>query len=684
MKRFWVILAIVMLSGINLWAEEENEIDLDKIVVTPYRYEDSLEKAASGITVINTGEIKTTNANNVVDIFRPIPGVTVRDWYGNGTATAVDIAGFGEQAALNVLVLVDGRRINNVDLSGVDWKQISLDQIERIEVVRGGAAGVLYGDSASSGVINIITKKGSGKPKIDLLAQYGSYDTNAQGISLKGGINNKFSYFFNVRRDGTNGYRNNSFDKNSNFLTKLAYDFNNNLSAHFDSGFHASTFGMPASLTQSAIDQFGRRYSKYGDDHANGKDYYFAFGPKIKTLSIGNFELDFDYRQNDTDSYFLSSGLDTLKNKIETFGVKPKYTLGNSIFNRDNKLVLGIDFYRTLFSSKTLYFSKASPNLNGELNQYSDINKNSFAGYLQDEFSIFKQLALIGGYRYEFARYSFAYHDNDLHGYGKSPDQDTKIEPSINAFNAGLVYAYKDNSNIFFDVGKTFRFPQVDEFTFVDQNWQKQIDTSLKPQSAINYRMGIRHKLSNQVNGSLSLFKMDVKDEIYMNAKDLLSFGSWIGRNKNYDRTTHEGIEASLNTKINKQITLFGNYTFTKAFFSGGQYDNNKIPLVPQHKGSIGLRLSLPKEIDLNITGNYVGKRYFLNDQDNAYSQLNGYLTTDIGLSWHHKNLLVTFCVNNLLDKQYSEYAGVTVDNGVKFYYPNPERNFNLKINYEF
>ena len=85
-------------------------------------------------------------------------GVVVRDFYGTGKTASVDIRGFGETAPLNVLVLVDGRRVNEIDLSGTDWTQIPIDQIERIEIVR-GAGSVLYGDNAVGGVINIITKK---------------------------------------------------------------------------------------------------------------------------------------------------------------------------------------------------------------------------------------------------------------------------------------------------------------------------------------------------------------------------------------------------------------------------------------------------------------------------------------------------------------------------------------------
>jgi iron complex outermembrane receptor protein len=684
MKAAVTVIAAFTVIVNAAWAQENAEVDLERIVVTPHRYEESVEKVSSSVTVVTPGGTESANAQKVVDLLRTVPGVGVRDWYGNGVTASVDIAGFGEQAALNVLVLIDGRRVNDVDLSGVDWSQVPLSQVERIEIVRGGGAAVLYGDTASSGVINIITKKGSGRPKVDVGMEYGSYDMNKQHLSIGGGAREQFSYLFSLSRGSTHGYRNNSFEKNSDYASRLEYDFSDVFSLHFASGFHASSYGMPASINQGVIDQYGRRYSRKGDEHANNKDYYFVFGPQMKLGDAGEVEADFNYRHKNSDSYFLTTPLDTQKNTIETFGAAPKYTYSSSILGRENKFISGLDFYRTIYYSKTLYFSKTAPAYNEMVNQYSSINKNSLAGYLQDEFSLFEALALVGGYRYEMARYALGYHDNDLHGYGQSPNQDTKAKLSAEAFNAGLVYTYKPEGNVFLNLNKSFRFPEVDEFSYLDANWQKQLDTNLRPQSSLNYQLGLRQKVSERLKGSFSFSRMDVKKELYRNAKDFLSWGSWVGKNQNYDKTVHESLEAALETKLSDRVGWSGSYTFTRAFFNSGDYDKNEIPLVPRHKASTGLRFNLGQGLTFNFTGNYVGQRYFLNDQANDYSRLNGYMTADTRLSWSRKDLTATFGINNLFNKRYSEYAGVNVDDGVKFYYPSPERNFTLKLDYKF
>jgi len=659
-------------------AEPENKYDLGKIVVTPYRYAETLNKTASSVNVITQEDIKNSNSENIIDAIRVVPGVAVRDYYGNGVTSVVDIAGFGEQAALNVLVLIDGRRVNDVDLSGVDWSQIPLNQVERIEVMRGGSSGVLYGDNASSGVINIITKKGSGEPKVKLQSEYGSYDLNKERLSLEGSLDKKLSYWFNVGRDATHGYRGNTFSRSKDLASKIEYDFTDSLSIHFNSGLHASEYGMPSGLFQHHINDNSREWARYGKDHANDEDYYFVLGSKADFVKLGGVDVDFSYRHKDANSYFPSSKNDTRKNEIKTYGVTPKYTLDGNIFDHENKFITGLDLYNVLYTSDNF----TSPN-DSNLKSYTNIRKDSIGSYVQDEYSIFKQLVLVGGYRYELARYAFNYNDF----VGGNPRRDAKVLPKAKAFNSGLVYNYNDDSSVFFNAGKSFRFPEVDEFTgMYDSSFHQFLNTNLKPQSSMNYQVGVRHKFNEMLDGSFSLYRMKVRDYIYFNPVG----GQWgFGENENYDRTIHQGLESSFDAKISNSASFFGNYTFTNAIFDGGRYDKNEIPMVPRHKGSAALRFLLNKDLTFNLIDTYVGKRYLINDQANAVSRLNGYMVADTNLSWRYNDLVVTFGINNLLNKQYSEYAvyGTDSSNGFaydKCYFPSPERNFSLKAEYTF
>ncbi|MEI7997937.1 MAG: TonB-dependent receptor [Candidatus Omnitrophota bacterium] len=677
--KFLCSILVSLVSLVPL-AYAEQTFDLDRITVTPFRYEEDLDKSTSAVTVVSREDIKRSNANRVIDVLKSVAGVRVSDLMGNGTQASVDIAGFGELAALNVLVLVDGRRANNVDTSGVDWNQIPLAQVERIEVIQGGSSGVLYGDNASSGVINIITKNGSGKTKGNVEFEGGSYGLNKQELSLEGAIRQKFSYWLNATRASSNGFRRNSFNKDNNFASKLSYDATDVLKIRFSSGFKESTYGMPGAVYQNNIDQQGRRVTRYPGDHTNGKDYYFVAGFDTDFSEKGKVSGDFSYRRNEVNSYFLGSHLDTRKNQITTYGITPKYTLTHSILDKENKLITGIDFYRTFFNSDNF-----NPVNEHNLKNLTRIHKTSLAGYFQDELSLLESLVWTNGYRYEMARYTFNYHDLT----SWSPDVDSKTRPGMHLYDTGLVYTYSEGSNAFVNVGRSFRFPEVDEFTYQDSNFQQQLNTSLKTQSSINYQLGLRQKFSERLKSSVMLYRQDVHNELYFNAAG----GPYgYGQNENYSKTVHQGFEVSPEAKLYEWMTLWGNYTFTNAYFNKGIYNKNNIPLVPQHSANVGLRFKLPKNITFNTIGNYVGKRYFLNDQANNYSQLNDYFTVDTNISWAYKDLTVTFGVNNLLDKHYSQYAGVRLTDsfpvgyyvGDKFYYPSPGRNFDLKVGYKF
>lgn len=645
---------------------QTDDVELERIIVTPYRYDEEIGKVAANITVITNGDIKDSNSKNILDVLKTVAGLVVRDYYGTGVKASVDLRGFGEQGGMNVLVLVDGRRVNEIDLSGVDWAQIPLEQVEKIEVVRGWGS-VLYGDNATSGVINIITKKGKGKPQLNLEAQVGSYDLEMQKLSVSGS-KGAFSYYFSGGHEATNGYRKNSYYKTGDFGTKLSYGINQDLTLRFSQGFHKAEYGLPGPLSSKDLETMSRRSSKYGDDHANDRDYYFLVGADKDSEKFGKFDADVSFRRREVDTFWLTSSggwNPTYKSRIDTIGITPKYLLDKNIFGQENKLIAGFDFYRSDYMSDN--YNNADV-----LQNTTDINKISTGYYIQDEFSIFKNLTILGGFRYEAVKYEFDYRDNS----GWNPDIDRNIRPNKKAYNGGLLYNYKDDSSVFFNINQGFRFPAADEYL----TWGA-LNTDLAPQTSRNYELGIRHRFNQNLKCDFSVYSMNIKNELYYNPAGG-PFG-W-GANENYDKTRHQGIEFAFDSKIMNNIGFFGNYSYSKAVFKTGAYDAKDIPMVPRHKGSVGLKFLFPKNITLNISGNYVGKRYFINDQANVFSQLNGYMTADMNVSYTYKDLRITAGINNIFDKKYSEFGVCNSATGAKNYYPSPERNFNLKLEYKF
>lgn len=640
--------------------------ELKKIVVTPYRYEEELTRAASSFSIISEKEIEESNATSVLDLLRDVPGLVVRDWFGNTTKASIDMRGFGEQGGLNVAVLVDGRRINEVDISGVDWSQIPIGQIERIEIIRGGNS-VLYGDNASAGVINIITKKGRGKLSIDANAQFGSYSMNSESLSL-GGSKNSLSYFASGSWYDTEGYRNNSYLKAQDFNTKFEYEITRDSSLRFNWNYHYATYGLPGALLGTDIENFSRRYSKYGEDHASDEDYSFVLGGQYSFGSLGKIDADISYRKRNVFTNFVGANAGwnpVSKNRIETYGITPKYHLNHAVLEKENKIILGMDFYRYEYSSDTYNTADA-------LQDFSDINKVTTAGYFQDELVLLKNLILVGGFRYEQAKYDFDYHDNA----GWYPDVDTKIRPNQKAYNGGLVFNYAESSSIFFNTNQSFRFPATDEYF----TWGS-LNTTLKPQTSKNYELGARHRFDDRFKLDLTVFYMKIKNELYYNP---VGGPFALGANENYDKTKHKGVEAGFELKLFKNIEFFTNYSYTDSRFISGDYDDKRVPMVPYNKGTIGLKIALPKQISLTMLGNYIGSRYFINDQANSFSKLNGYMTADLRAAYSFKDFNLIAGINNIFDKKYSQYGVCNNNTGAKNYYPSPERNFSLELDYKF
>ena len=130
----------------------------DAVVVTAGRLPEEVRLLPASVSVITQGDIARSAARTLPELISGEVGFTTKDFYGNNAAsTSLDLRGFGVTGPQNTLILLDGRRVSDFDLSGVHWAAIPLASIERVEIVRGSGA-VLYGDGASAGVVNIVTR----------------------------------------------------------------------------------------------------------------------------------------------------------------------------------------------------------------------------------------------------------------------------------------------------------------------------------------------------------------------------------------------------------------------------------------------------------------------------------------------------------------------------------------------
>ena len=130
----------------------------DAVVIEATRFPEAVRTLPASVTVLTAEDIAASPARTLPELLSQQAGITMRDFFGNNAAaTSVDLRGFGVTGPQNTLILVDGRRVTDIDLTSVQWAAIPLASIERVEIMRGTGA-VLYGDGASSGVINVVTR----------------------------------------------------------------------------------------------------------------------------------------------------------------------------------------------------------------------------------------------------------------------------------------------------------------------------------------------------------------------------------------------------------------------------------------------------------------------------------------------------------------------------------------------
>ncbi len=650
------------LTTTGVYAEEdEDSTTMGTVVVTGTRVEQEVERIPANVTVIDQDDIKNSNAKTVVDVLRSEEGIVVRDLYGNGKTAQVDLRGFGETAAYNSLVLVDGRRVNEMDLSGIDWTQIPLEQIERVEIVRGTGT-VLYGDNAVGGVINIITKMPSEELTYSVETIAGSYSRNKERFSVSGGKGKVGASLF-ASYDSTGGYRENSEFRTKDVGGKIVFDPTECLSLNLSGSYHSDNYGLPGDLSETEVDS-DRRSSNEPFNGAEVRDRYLKLGVDLDLDKHGSIVTDVSYRDRTSEEEFVSWTF-LSKRDVETWAITPRYVWNGDVLNHSNTLIAGADFYWAEQEVDSFNGAPLLPSGN------SDIERDSYGFYFNNEFSLLENLIFSVGARRERVRYDLK--QQDFSGLDSLDDTVTERE---NAYSAGLVFQYSGKSSVFVRANRSLRFPLTDELIVYDfMAGEIRVNADIKPQRGKHYEAGVRHFFTPDIQATVTLFWADIKDEIF--------FDSAAFTNTNHPETLHKGVEVGSKARLWENLTVFGNYTYEKARFEKEPYKHNDIPAVPKHKGNLGFRIhDLVPGLIFAADYNLVSSSYAISDQDNAYKKLDKYYTINAKLSYEWRWLKSFVGVNNLTSKEYSEYAAIGGFPQDINYYPAPERNWvaGLKI----
>jgi len=178
-----VFLLILAAAALPVWAQEPGEREIGEVVVTATRTADPVGAATKSFTVITAEEIEAKQAETVREVLRTVPGMTLSQSGGLGTLTSTFLRGSNSS---HTLFLVDGIPVNSPTNGQFDLADLSTDNVERIEIVRGPQS-TLYGSAAMGGVVNIITRTGRGVPTYRLRFEAGKHAAFRETVSSSGG-----------------------------------------------------------------------------------------------------------------------------------------------------------------------------------------------------------------------------------------------------------------------------------------------------------------------------------------------------------------------------------------------------------------------------------------------------------------------------------------------------------------
>jgi len=673
-KIIFVMLNLFVCSTSVVFAQEPETIELEEIVVTPSRIAQHGYKITSNVSVIGRRQIEVSNARTVSDILEQELGVHIYD-NGSPKTTKIDIRGFGDTATRNVLVLVNDRKVNPIDISGPDMMQIPIESVEKIEIIR-GAGSVLYGDNAVGGVVNIITKKGKGPLSGKVGGNYGSFRTSGANFEVSGSkkfelanLPNDVAYYVQSKYYETGGYRDNSDVVAKDYNGRFDYKISDRVSIDLNTGWHEDDYGLPGGLSFAELETLGRKGSADPTDSASTKDRFVHLALDVKPwpedIEWGHFVMDFSYQNRDTYATFAAFDFNT-KRDIDSYGLNSKYIFDQTLFNKEFNFVVGMDYYDT--DNDILGSGSNTDDLT--------ISKEEIGAYVFAEYEMFDNIFANVGTRFQEANYVF-----NQRAAAVSYTTDTPRE-SVNM--AGMKYEYAKGSNIFWDVQQTFRFLATDEWY---DSFTAVLNTNLKQQTGIQYEAGLKHNFQDTTLVSVTPYWMDLKNEIFFNPGS-----GFFGSNDNYDKTRRVGVEVGQKTNLLKilemdflnTLEISTNYSYQDPKFIKGTNDDKLIPMAPQHQANFSVNLEFLNDFGLSLIGNYVGESFAINDTLNVTPPVKPHFTTDMKLSYDRKNFEIFGAVNNMFNDKYHSFVVKSASSTAKDHFPAPERNYVVGMNLKF
>ena len=654
--RRWVLVALAGLlgaagGGVSVPAQDAQRLLQDySTVITVYgeripAEERKILDTGAPISVVTREDIDASGVRTLQEALVELPGVFLHNQTGNPSESTVDLRGFPQ--GTSTVVFLDGVRLNDLQDNSVRWDIVPLEDVERIEVYR-GATGPLYGGGALAGVINIVTRRNPGIPRVDLQATGGSFGEAAGRVHGSGSLG-PWEFYATAMKAKASGWRQNDGYDLDDGLLRLNYTPSDKQSMALLLKYSGGSEQAPGALTAQEMRDDPRQtpFNRYDGTRGRHRlaSFVYSASPGLGwTLSAQAFG-----RWSDRDT--LTAG-----------------RFGSGFVGSSSEGLGGVqaEARRTGASGPwTWDFSGGAEVTSGSLDArgfYTDVrgehkvpasstatDEDTAGGFLQGDVGR-GPVHLFAGFRAD--RNTYGYSDFAV------PANGTSRTFSESTWRAGLLWHTGDWSSAYLSFSQGYRIPSVVDL-FAYPGFYSNPD--LLPTRAKDWEAGWRY-LEDGWRFKVSAFDMKLTDEVVFVLTDPVLF---IGQNQNVGRSYRRGVEAEGHAPLPGGFSLFAAGTYQESEVTAGPYAGRRVPMVPRVQGTAGAQWG-NADWTVRLAASWVGPQLLDSDLANARPGLPGYATVDLSARYLWQGLTLEISVSNLLDRSYVS-RGVT--NGFQDYF---------------
>ncbi|BDW10485.1 TonB-dependent receptor [Polynucleobacter sp. SHI8] len=668
-------LACTFILGGGLVASQgvSAQSNLETMVVSGSRFEENIDRIPANIQVITKEQIQQSSSTNLAEILQQVGNVPMSNQSGGllGIGATPDLGGYGVNASSNTLVLVDGIRINPIDSTSAPLNSVPVSAIERIEITNGGAS-VQYGNNATGGVINIITKEG-GKQSSQASLTYGSFGTIIGDASIRTRQDNT-SVLISANASKTNGWRENSDALSNSFKGRLTQHLGGNDAVFIEASAYHAQASYPYAILNAEVGK-GSPYLLDPYQKGNGlvQDGSSARAGITKSIAQ-NFLFEMEAAYGNTSSISVANAYSLTNdtyNKNTSLQDKRQLDLTPRLkanWERFGTSVLGFDFNQS-DAGNSYPTSTPLP--------LSHVNLKNRSLYFLHNFNINEKFELVGGVRRQIQDVSLN-SSNNTFGF---PDGSYLSSFAANAYDFGINYRYATGQRIYAKFNQSYRFANTDEYYGFDPITYQPFFNGvvLRPQINKTYEAGGDFSYaSSKIN--LNIFNTNSHDEIRYDPNS--------GNNINDADIRRVGVNLNTLSQLSLRFNLGFGARYQRAVYTDGANNGYLVSFVPQLVLNLRARYQLDDQFALGGVINYVGSQYYDGDQQNAYNKMPSYAFGDVYAEYRWRSLEARFTIRNVSNTQYAVYGSNQVSYGAPYgpynYQPAPPRTFFATLKYNF